>query len=342
VRRYSARLLDVPINTNNDARWTEPKAWRSAKSAPAVAARSLEHAFVQTHTFSPTPHAVERFSLDRITFASFARSGAEVLAGLIDPQDGDNDFIGAGQIEECRRTVGDRRIDALLINIGGNDAGFAGALEDLVAKDSIWTGSLRGTLKDLALSAFNGLPGDDKLGRDQVEARLMQRLGIGLPDGQIGPLEQHYNVVKGLVDQLTEHPGIGDVHITGYPVGLFDRVAADGSIGFRACEIFDGPDIDMTPADGKLIKRVGHALNDLIAKKAAEFGWHFVEVEKAFEGHGYCAGDRSFWRTAKQSCEQQGDFEGTMHPNAKGVEAWAEQFATGLRTHTVRPRPLPT
>ena len=286
-------------------------------------------------TFHAPNSDVTHFILDRVTFASFARSGAEVLRGLIEPQEGqERDFIGVGQLEECRRTIAGRRIDALLIDIGGNDAGFSIVLEDLVSKDSIYTGSLSGTLKALALATIQGPSGDDKLNRDQVERRLNAILGVGLPPGQKGQLEQNYDILNDQVKALKESPGVGEVYITGYPVGLFDTREPDGTVGFRSCEIFDGPDIDITGADARMVKRQGKLLNALIARKAEEFGWNFIDVEKRFEGRGYCSGDGSLWRTAKQSCKQQGDFNGTMHPNDKGVKVWAEEFAESLRTHS--------
>lgn len=230
----------------------------------------------------------DTFSFERITFASFARSGAKVLDGLVDPQQGADDFVGVGQLEECRRTVRKRRIDVLLINIGGNDAGFSGVLTDLVGRDSIYTGSLSGTLKALVKSPVAGVPGGDALGRQQVEKQLMHLLGVGLPPEHKGELEQHYDVLHDRVEDLANDPGIGDVYITGYPIGFLENRAPDGRLFFKSCEIFSGPDADMTGADGKMIQRIGRELNKLIARKATEFGWHFIDVEKAFEGHGYC------------------------------------------------------
>jgi hypothetical protein len=98
--------------------------------------------------------------------------------------------------------------------------------------------------------------------------------------------------------------------------------------------------IGVTPlhgADAKMIKRHGKHLNELIARKAAEFGWIYVDVEKEFEGYGYCS-QKPFWRTAKLSCHLQGDFEGTMHPNEDGVKAWAKKYASAIREHTLSTR----
>ncbi|MGO4691072.1 hypothetical protein [Glaciibacter sp. 2TAF33] len=326
----AAMILSATPPMGNDAQWLERKAYRSLKSVPAQAALSLATTFGST--FAPPDGERHNFSFDRITFVSFARSGAEVLKGLLDPQEGDGDFIGAGQLEECRRSIGGRRIDALLINIGGNDAGFSVVLEDLVKKDTVYTGSLAGTLAAVA----SGSQGDDKLGRDQVERRLSALLGIGLPDNAKGVLEVHYDALAAMVGNLQASPGIGEVYMTGYPTGLFEDRQADEKVVFRSCEIFDGPDMDITDADAKMVKRHGKHLNDLIERKANEFNWHFVSVEKEFEGHGYCATTSgSFWRKAAESCRTQGDLNGTMHPNEHGVAAWAAKYAEALRAHTL-------
>ena len=63
-----------------------------------------------------------------------------------------------------------------------------------------------------------GPPGDDKLGRDQVEKRLSELLGMGLPPGGKGPVEKHYDVLRGLVEELRNDPGVDQVYTTGYPI----------------------------------------------------------------------------------------------------------------------------
>ncbi len=65
-------------------------------------------------------------------------------------------------------------------------------------------------------------------------------------------------------------------------------------------------------------------------------------IKEAFAGHGYCATpdprrpggatDRrgSYFVSAEQSCRDQGDFEGTMHPNEHGHEMYAERIVAAV------------
>ena len=154
-----------------------------------------------------------------------------------------------------------------------------------------------------------------------------------------GPLEMRYDTLRGLVNDLDATVGVGEVYITGYPIGLFDARTPAGQLGFKSCEIFEGPDMDLTAADGRMIKEHGHRLNELIARKAREFQWHYVDVEKEFEGHGYCSNE-AFWHKAAESCRHQGDFNGTMHPNAEGISVWAGKFAQAIsNTHATEAKP---
>ena len=108
------------------ARWQEPRAYRSYQSGPARAAYLLES--------ESDEHA------DRVTFLSFARTGAEIEAGLLGPRTVDGEPIDGwigniGEIQEVVETVGDRPIDVLHISIGGNDIRFSDTLTDVVLGD---------------------------------------------------------------------------------------------------------------------------------------------------------------------------------------------------------------
>ncbi|MDQ6900104.1 MAG: hypothetical protein M3072_11450, partial [Candidatus Dormibacteraeota bacterium] len=104
--------------------WLEPRAWRTLKAAPALAAAA----------------AAQRGRGRLTTFISVACSGAEIDAGLLGPQ---RAFQGKfGQIDEVvnmLRVPGDHRdaprflrpVDVLLMSIGGNDVGFSGTLSDV-------------------------------------------------------------------------------------------------------------------------------------------------------------------------------------------------------------------
>jgi hypothetical protein len=93
---------------------------------------------------------------------------------------------------------------------------------------------------------------------------------------------------------------------------------------------------------------LGTQLNRHIHEFAAAKGWTLIDgIAERFAGHGYCATpdpDRpgeatnrrgSYFNSAEQSCRDQGDFEGTMHPNEYGHDVYAERIATviGADTH---------
>jgi lysophospholipase L1-like esterase len=101
---------DIPSFSH--AKWQSRQCHRSARSAPALAAQTIQ----QIHPETP------------VTFISLACSGATVNAGLLgsyvgqDPQPGDAAL--PPQTAALRDIAGRRRIDALVISIGANDLHF--------------------------------------------------------------------------------------------------------------------------------------------------------------------------------------------------------------------------
>jgi hypothetical protein len=291
------------IDMAHDPVWLEPEAHRSLRSWHARAAAELLRPW----------QCRDVTVFDLVTFVSVARSGATIYDGLIGRQHGSDDFLDVGQLSELKRTVQGRAVDALLISIGGNDAGFAGVLTDLVANDlpSIWKP---------ALSGF------DFIERDKVE----REVEISLQPG--GDVDLAFDALAGVVKELQIELPIHDIFIATYPLGLFETT--DG--GFRSCELFEGPDLDISSADAAAIERMGLALNDLIRGKADKNDWHVVDIEREglFREHGYCAPDR-YWVHAEESCEQQGNFDGTMHPNDRGHKAYAFVLHDLLKRHVI-------
>src|SRR5436190_3864889 len=105
---------DIPKTGSKPAKWVDKICARSANAGPAQAALSIEQA---------DPHT-------SVTFLSFACTGAGIEAGLTGTQVRGSTTL-APQIDKVRDAISKRgRIDALMISIGGNDAGFA----DLVAR----------------------------------------------------------------------------------------------------------------------------------------------------------------------------------------------------------------
>jgi GDSL-like Lipase/Acylhydrolase family len=310
------------------ARWQEPHAYRSYQSGPSRAAYLLESES-ETHA-------------DRVTFLSFARSGATIGAGLLGPRTDDDEpsdgWIGnIGEIQEVADTVGDRPIDVLHISIGGNDVGFSAALRDLVAGD--FPIGVLATPWALVFQAGN----DDDARRD-----VIAKANEGLDElrGLFEPERSGFPALAAAVAEL--HPR--QVYINEYPIVLFEQLDAAGNpIDRGGCDIFSGPDLDLSLDDWLEIKKLGAELNQLIHEVAAANGWILVDgIAAAFAGHGYCAtadprrpGEAanrrgSYFNSAEQSCRTQGDFEGTMHPNEHGHEVYAERIVATVAANAGR------
>lgn len=150
-------------------------------SGPALAAKALNRVFAQTWSPSGSEDS-KRLDFDKVIFASFARSGAKTYTGLIASQKGAGDFIGAGQIEEARRTAAGRRIDVLMINIGGNDAGFSGVLKDLILENA---------------SVFRLYQVSDAGARREAREKIEKFLGVNLPPGQESDFDGTLNALRG-------------------------------------------------------------------------------------------------------------------------------------------------
>ena len=311
--KVSVAMADKP-------EWLEARAHRSLISGPAYAAAGIENRIARS--LRGRVH-----NLDVITFVTVARSGAKIRDGLLGPQEGQDDFIGEGQLAELQRAANGRTVDILMLNVGGNDAGFSTVLSDMVSEDSV----LKPSLRDFLLMVLLGLPvgGDDAAERRKIRDRLEERVRAG------GDIEKAFDDLEGAVNVLVT-PGTGKVYITGYPIWLFDSEVkkADGSHEFRADGIFAGPDMDVTNADYGLILEQGTALNQMIERKAGEFGWIYVEPSPEFRGRGY-ASKASLWRGATSSCDTQGDFDGVMHPTAAGHGAWALQFIKAIKKNSM-------
>lgn len=297
------------------ARWFEEKAHRSLRGGPAVAAQLLQNDFTG----------------DLVSFVSFARSGAEVDDGLFGPRtegkgkdrrsiDG---WIGdVGELSELRQLaerLGSRRIDALVISIGGSDAGFSGRLRDLVEEDSTFL---------MLVSGQPPEPGDPGAKRRGAKARVDAALDrLSGTNGKPGSLDR-------LADALHDI-NIGQVYVTEYPTAHFDRLV-NGSVRVSGgCEVFSpgfGASIDK--GDAEFLKASAERLNEVLRAKAREHGWVYVGgIADGFAGHGYCTDDARYFVRASESLVLQGDADGTMLPNAYGHQVYGDAIASAIRAH---------
>ena len=268
------------IGTNTKPIWQDPRAYRSYKSGHSMAANRLQ-ALSQGRV---------------ITFLSFASSGASIEQGLLKPQFSSQSI---GQIEEARKAIGNRSLNALLITIGINDIGVIG------------------TLKNLVLGFFGGKDPDQTL---QAAKDIIPKI-----DKNFDLLAQ--NIQNNLKPR--------QVYITQYPADLFDSKRGGKGCGVFNVDTFEGIFLSISKRDAEVMQMIGsQLLNDAILRAAQRHGWFLVDgIEKGFEGHGYCASD-TFFRGAEESCDMQCDFEGVIHPNEKGHAEIAKHIISALTAHT--------
>ncbi|HXF62112.1 MAG TPA: hypothetical protein VNK95_10870 [Caldilineaceae bacterium] len=101
------------------------------------------------------------------------------------------------------------------------------------------------------------------------------------------------------------------VYITSYPADLFHDAN-----GYRdGCGNFAGVSHD----EAEWIYRTGARLNRLIELNASKHRWYYVSgITEAFQNHGYCAGDDSYYIGLTESIWRQLGLDGTVHPNRQG------------------------
>jgi hypothetical protein len=280
-----------PVHMDPPPVWLEPLAWRSLRSSPALAAQAAE--------------LKGRGRL--ITFVSVAQSGAGIEDGLLRPQ---RPFRPIGQIDEVFELLRDPRdhrrkprllrpIDVLTLSIGGNDAGFSGALSDMTTNNV-----LIGWLWEVGIS------------QREIRARVTANLKK-LP-AMYDRLAQRIN------DRLDPKT----VLITEYPATLFDGSNGEPQAGGGLFDI-TGP-MGVSASDAALIESAGNRLNAVIRAAARRNGWTVVTgISEDFERHGYSSGN-PFFVAAEESCRRQDDLEGTMHPNRVGTAAVARRLGLEL------------
>lgn len=305
------QAIDRSLPTERDADWLEERAHRSLSSAQALAASMLQQRYGETWKPAGGPRQAH-FDFTPVKWISFARSGGKIVAGLLQPQEGPGDYVGVGQVAECKRTL-DRGqcIDALHISIGGNDAGFAGALSDLTQGQSFWSLLIGPFAPDL---------------RAETLRALNEALGVGLPGGQEGSIGISFNALKAALDDLNSSVPIGKVSLTGYPDDMFFVRGPRGRTRFSACGVFETRTglLSIDREEGELIRNAARTLNALIEAKCRQFGWEFVSVAADFAGKGYCEG--SMWISADETAQIQADQRGTMHPSRLGHYAMAKRI----------------
>jgi hypothetical protein len=335
---------DVPVVDFYPPRWQSRRCHRSSKAASALTAKAIEDA---------DPHS-------SVTFVHVACSGAAISerdainpkaeGGILDPYMGIDPPVGStplpSQVSQVRTILGNRAIDALLVQVGANDLEFGTVVNacmiqarcDLVANPA----SLD---PGLAPIVATGLGACDVLPFASAECRaFVTALGNGVAgessaslfSSKILPLRVKFDVLNVSLALPRAQGGLGMTASRVFVNQYFDPTrgsdglpcdpAANGLDPFRTLPGFVLAETTFTA------NTVVPTLNSEIASATARHSWRLITGMAAdFRTHGYCSTGRLVNRLL-DSFATQGSEHGTVHPNAAGYAQIATRMIPAVRT----------
>jgi hypothetical protein len=243
------------------------------------------------------------------------------------------------QLTELVEIIGPRKVDVLLMSMGGNDAGFSHALAAYMIRDSD---------EDDWYPVIEGAVASGNWGEAAVHSIEARESGWDFPTnlpGLVGLPAAYANAASSLISA-----GIApqNVYLIEYPDPLVASTSKlKGSHADDQVEVCPGPIMDDFPdptlfgitfhdadigrgeqrhARGALI----HPINAQIATATEARGWNLVgQVQESMYRNPICSSSRMV-KTYFDSVLFQGDDWGTMHPNDKGHAAIAQIVAAHI------------
>jgi hypothetical protein len=289
--------------------WNDQRCHRSAQATSARFALLLEQA---------SPHS-------SVTFIHLACSGAKITEGLLDGYEGivpdsaerklDPQVLELENLLHVAPlgygNIGGRRIDAIVMTIGGNDFGFRNVVLDCLKGpdrcDDQGSGADR-ILKDAARTIRDRY----RLLNQRLEK--LYRLGYdehGEEDTILAP-ERIF---------LLEYPvGVKRTTQTGPSVSLNDFCGATHS------DLGDGLGPSFLKEEAQWLYETvgGSRLPYYIGQAAITAGWREVSAPN-FDGHGYCTRD-PWINDLEASKHNQHDIYGMVHPSSRGYATWVNHL----------------
>lgn len=230
-----------------------------------------------------------------IDFVNTTCSGATLINMFAEDQDKSNMGLGnflknkvqIDQVNDWLASSGYDALDILLSDGGGNDMGF-------------------GPVATEGLTAF---------GRDISKNKVM----VKDIEYQLNQLPEKYSM---FVDRLNSRIDVGRVVWFNYPNPTNDkngRLCTPNAMQYGLCW---GPlEIQISDADWRYIANdVFVNLNKRVKDAADTYGWDFVDISNRSNRNGLCNCDAPYFNTFGKSNDTQGDFYGTLHPNAIGFK----------------------
>ena len=273
----------------------------------------------------------EEYGEDQFTieYYDYSCSGASFHEGLIGKQGNQKK-----QIKRLADELDGKKLDYLLMSIGGNDVGFYQMVIscalfnhlycnlDLGLKNYIYEGQGPGLGKSIGL---NNLPyAFDELSESINNLLNVEHIMITeLPDltkdengDWCGCYQNFFSLplVDGCIDDnfwidITKY--LEEEELEDAPDFMVD-LARENEFGLKSKHLWQQEVV-------WIHNDVIIPLNRTIKDAAQKHGWHYVEgIKQASTRHGLCSKNRWF-HTFKDSFFFQGDLRGAIHPNQKGV-----------------------
>lgn len=272
---------DVPLVGDVEAIWAD-------SSDPAVEA---SHALAHRSSVGWGPQVAMALEVgdphSSVTFIDLAASGARISAGLL----GSHGALDLpAQLDDLERILGDRRIDVLLLQIGGNDIGFPQVVRQLVEADPLLDPVCYDQMLDNVWASVRDGRWDREVSLGyEPPLRIVCRSSGGQVASRPG-LDGLAAEFDRLAASLSRFD-IGRVLLVEYPdpsgseadAGTCPEIVGDTTPPFRFHEI-DAREQALG------MERVLAPLNDELSAAANRHGWDFVgQVAESFAaGHGYC------------------------------------------------------
>ena len=318
-----------------------------------------------------------------VTYVNLAMSGATIREGLRGVYKGHDDSppwdqlyrlpAMESQLSSLIKLAQGRKIDALVLSVGGNDIGFANILEALVVREGPpgdkRAGNSWGSIKEAFLDGrWDRLENKSVFTWTREWSKL---LGLRQLAGEFRELRQD------LYGRLVRSDiKLGTVYLMGYPDITRRKVGSSykhcemlhvdvGILGQHLPWLSRQDDMEIRDFEAGWARRdVLVPLNNELREISNEWSdWEFVPVDAVSRGHGMCAerqkdysvlssykpkhpvaaGRAGRWfRAPEEALSIQGgahrlDTKGTAHPNEFGHRAMADRLIEVMRPHLPKP-----
>lgn len=348
----------------HSATWQDETCHRSGRAGSALAARQLEDADPRTSvTFVHLACSGATMTYGLLGWYQGTEPAAEgVTNEACNPAPGGTRPAGCvpPQLEVAKQLVGDREVDAMYVSIGGNDAHFADIIISCILQepcsnangvsniDAAATAQQEcpklADISSLWMSPWFGpvissLCADFMLGLEYPTMTAKELIDEGVDGDTTWPVNPQFpGLANGYaaVDARIEQLGLltadrsERLFLSEYVDAVRDQSGAFcdfDSMGFRSI-----PGLSATESafiDSYIVPR----LTGAIEAATTANGWTFVDgVASRFRNKGYCADDAN--RQLVQLQETffiEGRYQGMVHPNYKGHEAYRDAILAGLR-----------